>query len=103
MTEEQFWFSNPRIIKVYEKAWKAKENRTNELIHLFVGQYGLSALYTAIDGCLNGPKAKAKYMEKPIRIFELTEEDKIREKEQAQKAFMAWASSTKSKYKGKGG
>ena len=75
MTEEQFWKSNPRTIEVWAKAWKMRENRQNELTHSYVGNYVLSALFTAIDGVLNGRKAKARYIDKPIQLFELTEEE----------------------------
>ena len=57
MTEEQFWESNPRIISVWEKAYKAKMNATNEFIHSWVGTYGLSAVTVAVEHCLNGRKA----------------------------------------------
>lgn len=98
MSEEQFWKSNPRIINVWVKAWKLRENRRNELIHSFVGNYGLSALFTAIDGVLNGRKAKSKYIDKPIQLFELTEEEKEIEKQKAIAAFMGWANSAKNKF-----
>lgn len=103
MSEEQFWRSNPRIIHVWEQAWKAKENRMNGLVYAYIGNYELSALYTAIDGVLNGKKAKAKYIEKPIRIFELTEEERIQEQEKARQAFVMWAGFAENKYKEKGG
>ena len=102
MTEEQFWNSNPRIIKVYERIYREKENRKNELTHMYVGNYVLSALYTAIDGVLNGKKSKAKYTEKPVRIFPPTEEEKKKEEEQARAAFLRWAGFAETKYKKKG-
>lgn len=98
MTEEQFWKSNPRTIEVWAKAWKMRENRQNELTHSYVGNYVLSALFTAIDGVLNGRKAKARYIDKPILLFELTEEEKEKEKEKAIAAFLGWANSTKNKF-----
>lgn len=102
MSEQQFWESNPRIIKVYDKIYREKIRVENKLIHAYVGNYVLSALYTAIDGVLNGKKAKAKYIEEPIEIFTLTEEEKDRkEKEKQQQAiaqFMGWAKSTKTRY-----
>ena len=98
MTEEQFWKSNPRTIEVWAKAWKMRENRQNELTHSYVGNYVLSALFTAIDGVLNGRKAKARYIEKPIQLFELTEEEKEIEKQKAIAAFMGWANSAKNKF-----
>lgn len=90
MTEEQFWRSNPAIIKVYEKAWKMEQNRKNELIHTMIGNYGISALCYAIDHCLNGKKAKTKYLKKPIRLFELTEEEKKIAQKEALKAYERW-------------
>lgn len=99
MTEEQFWRANPAIIEVWEEAWKRQENRKNELIHAWVGEYGISALVFAIDHCLNGKKkARSKYMEKPIRLFELTESEKKAQKEKATDMFIAWANATKEAY-----
>ena len=51
---------------------------------------------------LNGKKAKSKYIEKPMRIFELTEKEKEQEAVKARQAFMAWAGMAEKKYK-KGG
>lgn len=102
MTESEFWSSNIRKIKVYEKIYRAKENRTNELVYSWIGDYGLSALFTAIDGVLNGKKAKAKYSEKPFRLFELTEEEKEAERQKALEQFLAWAGHAEKKYR-KGG
>lgn len=103
MTEEQFWHSNPRIIKVWEKAYKMEQNRKNIIIHSMIGNYGISALMFAIDHCLNGRKAKTKYVEKPIQLFELTEEEKKQEAIKARQAFIAWAGMAEKKYAKKGG
>ena len=56
------------------------------------GNYGISALYFAIEHCLNGKKAKTKYVNEPImaKVLEndgLTEEE-IYEKE-LRKALVA--------------
>jgi hypothetical protein len=103
MTEEQFWNSNPRIIKVWEKAYKLRINTLNERIHSWVGTYGISALMHSIDHCLNGRKAKIQYEAKPMKMFELTEEEKQKEAEKARQAFVAWAGRAEKKYKKKGG
>ena len=102
MTEEQFWNSNPRIIKVWEKTYKNEMNRKNAIVHAWIGNYGLSALVYAIDHCFNGNKAKSKYIEKPIRLFELDEEEKKIESQKARNLFIAWAGMAEKKYK-KGG
>jgi hypothetical protein len=101
MTEEQFWRSNPRIIKVWESAWREEQIRQNELMHMYVGNYFMSAMTTAVDHCLNGAKAKTKYIEKPIQLFELTEEEKEQQKLKAREAFLMWAKRAESKYKNK--
>lgn len=101
MTEEQFWHSNPRIIRVYEKVFKEKQNQINDLAYLFVGNYGMAALITSIDKVLNGRKSKSKYMEKPLELFPLTEEEKKKKQQDAIAQFMNWAGMTQQKYKGK--
>ena len=98
MTEEQFWRSNPAIIKVWEKAWKMEEERKNSLLHAWVGNYGISALCYAIDHVLNGRKAKSKYMKEPLRLFEMTEEEKKQKEKNALAAFVAWADGTKADF-----
>ena len=103
MTEEQFWKSNPRIIKVYEKIYKEKMEHTNQLIHSWVGTYGLSALSTAISSCLNGKKSKINYIKEPIRLFPLTEEEKIKKQEEERAKFVAWAKMAEKKFSKKGG
>ena len=50
------------------------------LIHTWIGTYGMSALTTAIDHCMNGKKAKSKFVEELItdKMFEndgLTQEE----------------------------
>lgn len=103
MTEEQFWKSNPKIISIYGDAWKEEQNRQNTLAHMYTGNYILSALYTAIDGVINGRKAVAKYMSKPVQLFELTEEEKADAQATAINQFVAWANGTQKKYSKKGG
>ena len=103
MTEEQFWESNPRIISVWEKAYKAKMNATNEFIHSWVGTYGLSAVTVAVEHCLHGRKAKTKYIEKPVQLYELTEEEKEREAEKERRKFIEWAKAAMNKNKRKEG
>lgn len=104
MTEEQFWHSNPRIIAVWEKAYKEKVNSINDIIHNIVGNYGISALIYSIEHCF-AKNPKYSYVEKPIKLFELTEEEKEREavKEQKieQNKFIEWAKSFMKKKQGK--
>lgn len=103
MTEEQFWRSNFRIISVWEKTWKDECNRQNQLAHMYVGNYVMSALSTVLDGAFNGTRARTKYIQEPVRLFELTEEEKKQEQQKAINQFLAWAKSAEQKYSEKGG
>lgn len=89
MTEEQFWHSNPRIWKVWEEAHKQKINEINTLNWLN-GMYTLNALSVALDNAFNGKKAKSEYMEKPIRLYEMTEEEKSAEQQKALEQAIAF-------------
>lgn len=104
MSEEQFWRSNPRIIKVWEEAWKNEQNRTNHLIHAYVGSYVMSAMSTALADILipmfsKNKHSKAKYIEEPIRLFEKTEDEKKEEYELMTQRFIAWGNSLIKNYK----
>lgn len=103
MTEEQFWRSNPRIIKIWERAYKLRMNTLNEYIFNWVGNYGISALIYSIDHGLNGRKAKSKYLDKPIQMFELDEKEKKQAQKKELEKFMAWAKRAEKKYDKKGG
>lgn len=98
MTEEEFWKSNPRKVDVWEISWKEEQKYKNQLIHSFVGNYVLSAVSVAVDHSLNGPKAKSKYIEKPIQLFPLTEEEKKAEQQKAIAQFMEWAKAQQKNY-----
>lgn len=78
-------------------------NTLNEQIYSWVGNYGTSALLSAIDHGLNGRKANSKYLEAPIQMFELDEEEKEQEAIKARQAFIAWAGMAEKKFKKKGG
>lgn len=97
MSEEQFWHSNPKIIGIWEEAYKLRVNRQNEMVYQWFGNYGISAFSVAIDHCFNGQKAKSKYMSEPVQLFEKTEEEKKSEVERQRQAFMDWAKRQKNK------
>ena len=73
MSEEQFWNSNPRIIKVWEKAYKERTNHEN-FMNYVLGGYVLNAVSIAIGKGFS-KNFKGEYPDRPIRIFELTEEE----------------------------
>ena len=86
MTYEQFWDASPHLAIAYRKAYRLKRKVDNENAWLS-GLY----IYDAFAVCLanafgkRGSK-KQKYIEKPIDIFPLTEQErKIREQEEFRK------------------
>lgn len=97
MSEAQFWRSNPRIIAVWRRAYQDDLEFKNGLIHSMVGTYGISALAFAIDHCLNGKKAKSKYIEKPLEIIPKDNKGEIAT-QNARNAFLDWAESMRKKY-----
>lgn len=78
-------------------------NATNEFLHTWIGTYVTSSVTVAVDHCLNGRKAKTKYVEKPVQLFELTEEEKELEAEKERKKFIEWARAAMNKNKRKEG
>lgn len=66
ITWEQFWGMNPRMIRCISIGHEKKIKEYDALIHTWVGTYGLSALSVAIEHCMNGKKAKSKFIENPI-------------------------------------
>lgn len=102
MTEEQFWHSNPRIIEVWEQAYKNKINSMNAYIHAWVGHYGINALTVAIDHCFNGSKARSEYIKEPIELFEKTEEEKKAVQRKELEKFLSWAAKAEKKFQKKG-
>ena len=64
-----------------------------------MGKYIFSAVQTATDHCLNGRKARSKYVEKPF--MQLAEEQRILDEEQLQKqreAFVTMLMAKKSNF-----
>lgn len=96
MTEEQFWHANPRKIKVWEEAHKAKINEQNRLNYIN-GMYTLSATAYAVDHILNGRKAKSKYYNEPIRIFPKTEKELEQDRQDELKRFVAYLDNLKAR------
>lgn len=65
---------------------------------MYTGNYILSALCVAMNAVNGG---KAKYVDKPIQLFEFNDEEKKHEKDKAIAAFLGWAKGKKTKLKGK--
>ena len=95
---ELFWHLTPKRLSAFYKADEiALKRRDAEMWHM--GQYVLSAVSVAIDHCLNGKKAKSKYIDEPIMrknrdSGELSEEEIKRQRE----AFVAMLMAKKSNF-----
>lgn len=74
----------------------------NGYLFNWIGNYGISALLYSIDHGLNGRKAKTNYVDKPIQMFELTEEEKKAAQKKELQKFLMWAGRTEKKYSKKG-
>ena len=58
--------SCPYELWAYDKAHKQKLEEKDRLIHIWAGNYGLSALTVAIEHCLHGEKATSTYIKSPL-------------------------------------
>ena len=104
MTYEQFWYGKPIMAKYYREAYKLKLKERNE-DQWRQGIYFLDALNVALHNNINlsGKSAKPlRYMEEPLRILPLTEEEqKVKAESQRDKIVKnlnAWKSAMGAKY-----
>lgn len=91
LSKNEFMHSTPKILKAYDKAYIIRLKEIDQMAHMFVGNYVISAFATLLDRCFNGKNAKTEYIKEPVLINadnatkELTEE----EMEAQRMAFMA--------------
>lgn len=80
-TPDEYWNGDPDLVKAYRQAFNIRlEQRNNEL--WLQGLYILDALSVVIGNSFgNKGHKKLKYMEKPIRITPLTEQEKIEQQQ----------------------
>lgn len=83
MTYEQYWYGPTWLARAYFKANRLNAERRNEELWLS-GLYTCEAVSVAVHNALS--KDKVKYMEKPLQIFEPTEEEKQKEIEEQRAA-----------------
>ena len=85
MTEAQFWDGDPQLAKFYNKAYKLKRKIENEQAWL-EGLYNLDAFAVVLANAFSKRGSKQqKYLERPIDIYPLTEEEKQRRLEEENK------------------
>ena len=58
--------SCPKELLAFDRAYKQKIIEKDRMVHMWVGNYGLSALTVAIEHCMHGNKAKSEYIKKPM-------------------------------------
>lgn len=59
-------WSCPADLEPYEKAHKKEVLENDSLMHVWWGNYGLSAVSVSVEHCLAGHKAESKYIDKPV-------------------------------------
>lgn len=100
MTWEQYWHGDPWAVLAFLEAEKLKRQRTSDEAWLY-GLYVHDAVAVAVNNALRSKHARAqKYIDRPLRIEPMTEEEKAAEaeakQEQATAAFYkmmkAWES-----------
>lgn len=65
VSKNEFFHSTPKILSAYDKAFEKKiVYRDAELWRN--GQYTFSAVFVAVEHCLDGKKAKSEYIKEPI-------------------------------------
>ncbi len=95
MSSDEYWHGPPELCEAYRRAWEIeRDNRYSS--EWRQGMYTLRALAVALDGALNGGKAKAEYPDAPLfstrAIREEIEERRAREASEAQRRRLeAWA------------
>lgn len=75
--------SSPKELEPYVRAHQKKVEEQDYWQFLWWREYGLAAVFCAVDYSLKGRESKVRYVEKPIYSLinkpELTEEEKQRE------------------------
>lgn len=80
---EEFWRTNPYILKLIYKGHKEKIKEQDYMAWLS-NQYTLSATSVAVEHNLAGRKARSKYIKKPL-LQELEEKNKPMSEEELQR------------------
>lgn len=65
-TVDDIDWSCPADLEPYAKAYNLEQKNTDNMAWLWWGNYGLSAVFVAVEHCLAGKKAMSKYVENPI-------------------------------------
>lgn len=68
MTNEEFWYEQPRLVKAYREAQKLRDERINQQLWL-QGLYNYDALSVVISNAFGKQGArKQKYLTEPVEL-----------------------------------
>lgn len=85
MTADQFWNDDPWLVSAYRELHSLKNQQKSEEMWM-QGLYFYNALGVALGNAFaKKGTALLKYMEQPIRVIPLTEEEKEKEREKERK------------------
>lgn len=86
-----FWHLNPRKLLPFAETYRRKRQQQSDDMWL-MGQYVASALDATVCNAMPfiKRKQKGKYLEKPIRVVPMTEEEKIIEEEKELDKFLSF-------------
>lgn len=102
MSSDQFWLDDPWLVVAYRRASELRNQRLSEEEWL-QGAYIFHAVSTAIYNAFKKKGAKAKnYMEEPIRIIPLTEEEEKEKAEKERERVIEYFNRWQKRFKGKG-
>lgn len=79
LTSHDIDMSCPADLEPYEKAYLLEQKNKDAQMWTWWGSYGISATLVAVERCLAGQKAKAKYVEQPLSNFEHLNSDEFSE------------------------
>ena len=88
---EEFKHLNPKKLGLYAKGYHMKQKERDQEMWTWFGNYGISSMIFAIDHCLNGKKAKSKYVEEPI-IQHVENAEQRKEEHDKKLRELFWAS-----------
>ena len=99
MTNEEFWYGEPRLAKAYREAQKLRDERINQQLWL-QGLYNYDALSVVISNAFGSKGSKKqKYMTEPIELHPHKETpEEIRQK--LVNELNAWKEAFDAKQKG---
>lgn len=102
MTADQFWDGDPELVVAYRRAAELENQRTSEREWL-QGLYFYQALCVALHNSLSKKGTKPiKYLQEPIRIIPLTEEEKKEKAEIERQRVIDYFNNLQKRFKRKG-